>query len=531
MTRTSRFDLFLSHASEDLEAVTRLKEWLERFFDLKIFASSISPGDDWQKAIDAALDQCRVGLVLATPRSIKKPWVNYEIGRLKEKGKPVFIFCWELTRKRLGSILNRVQACSGDDSIDKQRQFVEALAVALRKIPHLVSLDKNPLVQAAVPAISHFTNRDAAQAAIVGIIKRAQEAQKELCVAGVANTDFFSGAAAVVRRTLEDALNRGLRARFIFLDPSSGVARRRHIYELNRVETFTQIESCRTIAAGFCKKYPGRFQMRLSQDMPFFVCLNHENVICQPYFNTAVGAETFTWQLDLDARDEVQDHFESLWGTRWVLFDFGNLLVPFDHARVSRSLLKCLPRKQRDVRSQERIHNFIFGADESIDGRSRNVLLERKERDLAWLWNGFRKEFSVTISLEKFRKAWCSIFDEAHGESLRCLAEVRKLGVNVGICSNTNVAHWDYIHRCYPAISAPGIRHFLSFNFGAVKTEAKFFDEIVKITERPHEEHVLIDDLPQNIAAAERSRVRGINVTPPVRFETVRDFLLLHHWI
>lgn len=531
MPKTSLFDLFLSHASEDSADVTRLKEWLEHLFDLKVFASSISPGEDWRNRIDDALDECRIGLILATPRSVKKPWVNYEIGRLKEKRKPVFVFCWELPRKRLGSILDRVQACSADDSSDKQREFVEALAVVLEKIPHLHLVDKNPLANATIPSVSHFEDREHAQAAILGIIKRAREAKKEVCVAGIANTMFFSGAAAVVHRALRDALKRGLRARFIFLDPSSGVARRRHIYEMNRVETFKAIEGCRDVAAGLCKEFPEQFQMRLSQDMPFFLCFNHESVICQPYLNTATGSETFTWQLAIGARQIVQHHFESLWGNRWVLFDFGNVLVPFDHARVSRSLLTCLPRQLRAVRQQEAVHSFIFGTTSGKPAPSRNELLDRGDRDLVWLCNEFCQHFSVKISLEKFRKAWCSIFDEAHSESLRCLTEVCKLGVKVGICSNTNEAHWKYICARYPVVKGAGIRHFLSFQLRALKGDQTFFDEVTKKTGRPHEEHVLIDDLLQNIAAAERSRVRGINVTAPVRFENIRDFLLLHHWI
>lgn len=530
--KTSKFDLFLSHASEDLAAVKGMQEWLEHLFDLKIFASSIRPGDDWKSSIDEAMRQCQVALVLATPRSIKKPWVNYEIGRLKEKRKPVFVFCWEMSRRLLGSILDGVQACSADDSFDKQREFVEALAVALKKIPHLVSLDKNPLVKPTVPPVRHFENREQAQPAIIEMIKKAQEAEAELCVASVANTMFFSGAASVVHKELRDALTRGLRARFIFLDTSSGAARRRHIYELGVVETFNQIEGCKTVAASLCEEFQGQFQMRLSQDMPCFLCLNHESVMCQPFLNTETGSGTFTWQMGAEAGKTMREHFESLWGTRWVLFDFGNVLVPFDHARVSRGLLRYLPVRKPDPRKQNEIHRFIFGSDPSEPGISRNDQLDTGDRTIDWLWTEFCHAFSAKISLDDFRKIWCSIFDEAHSESLRCLAEVRKLNVKVGICSNTNPTHWEYISRRYPEVVAAGIEHFLSFDLGKLKSDPAFFDEVIKTTtERPHEEHLLIDDLPMNILAAERCRVRGMNVRAPVRFENVRDFLVLNHWI
>ena len=71
---------FLSHASEDKELAIRIAEDFQRqgintFFD----KWEIGPGDSIRAKIDAGLENCTHFVVLLTPQSIGKPWVNAEI--------------------------------------------------------------------------------------------------------------------------------------------------------------------------------------------------------------------------------------------------------------------------------------------------------------------------------------------------------------------------------------------------------------------------------------------------------------------
>jgi hypothetical protein len=80
MTAKSPPIAFVCHASEDKQLARRIAEdfhgnGIETFFD----EWEIAPGDSIRQKIDAGLGKCTHFVVLLTPNSINKPWVNVEI--------------------------------------------------------------------------------------------------------------------------------------------------------------------------------------------------------------------------------------------------------------------------------------------------------------------------------------------------------------------------------------------------------------------------------------------------------------------
>ena len=77
---------FISHITEEAGVAAKLKAALARDFlqMLDVFVSSdgesISAGDDWLKSIDNALQQSALMLILCSPSSIRRPWINFEAG-------------------------------------------------------------------------------------------------------------------------------------------------------------------------------------------------------------------------------------------------------------------------------------------------------------------------------------------------------------------------------------------------------------------------------------------------------------------
>jgi hypothetical protein len=71
---------FLAHASEDKDLARKIAHsfhahGIKTFFD----EWEIAPGDSIRQKIDAGLGECSHFIVLLTPNSIRKPWVNAEI--------------------------------------------------------------------------------------------------------------------------------------------------------------------------------------------------------------------------------------------------------------------------------------------------------------------------------------------------------------------------------------------------------------------------------------------------------------------
>lgn len=76
--------MFISYVHEDSELAIRLKDLIEDSFtgSVEVFVSSdaISPGDDWRQKIRDSLRQASDFIILLTPRSYNRPWVNFEAG-------------------------------------------------------------------------------------------------------------------------------------------------------------------------------------------------------------------------------------------------------------------------------------------------------------------------------------------------------------------------------------------------------------------------------------------------------------------
>lgn len=82
---TAKPVVFISHASDDKEIVNALDELIRDAFhtDFEIFNSSnesISPGESWRDKIFVKLKSANAVLVVYTPQSVNRAWVNFEAG-------------------------------------------------------------------------------------------------------------------------------------------------------------------------------------------------------------------------------------------------------------------------------------------------------------------------------------------------------------------------------------------------------------------------------------------------------------------
>jgi hypothetical protein len=102
-----KYDVFISHASEDKDKVVRplavalqskgLKVWYDEF-ELKI-------GDSLRRKIDKGLANSRFGIVVLSRNFIKKGWTNYELDGIITKavsGEQIILPIWhEITKQEV----------------------------------------------------------------------------------------------------------------------------------------------------------------------------------------------------------------------------------------------------------------------------------------------------------------------------------------------------------------------------------------------------------------------------------------------
>ncbi len=90
---------FISHITEEREVGSALKTALARDFlgMLDVFVSSdgasIAAGDDWLKSVDEALRKTDLMMILCSPTSIRRPWINFEAGAAWIRKIPIIPLC------------------------------------------------------------------------------------------------------------------------------------------------------------------------------------------------------------------------------------------------------------------------------------------------------------------------------------------------------------------------------------------------------------------------------------------------------
>ncbi len=122
------YDVFISHASEDKEAVARplaysltkagLSVWYDEF-EMKI-------GDSLRRKIDQGLAHCRFGIVIISRDFIKKGWTNYELDGIVTRtitGEQAMLPIWHnITRDEVvaysPTLADKIARNTAVDSID-----------------------------------------------------------------------------------------------------------------------------------------------------------------------------------------------------------------------------------------------------------------------------------------------------------------------------------------------------------------------------------------------------------------------------
>ena len=114
--------VFISHISEEAPIAQVLKKWIESSFAgrTEVFVGSdkddIPAGSRWLEVIDSAVGSASVLIVLCSPSSLSRPWINFETGGAWLKRIPIIPVCHSGQKKgSLPSPISMLQALEMDD--------------------------------------------------------------------------------------------------------------------------------------------------------------------------------------------------------------------------------------------------------------------------------------------------------------------------------------------------------------------------------------------------------------------------------
>ena len=127
--------IFISHITEDAPIAFVLQKNIRSLFlgQIAVFASSnvkdLTPGEEWLKKIEEALELSNVLLLICSPSSLTRPWINFEAGCGWIKGIKIIPICHSGQRKdQLPFPLSTIHALQLEDS-KCAKSIIEALTI------------------------------------------------------------------------------------------------------------------------------------------------------------------------------------------------------------------------------------------------------------------------------------------------------------------------------------------------------------------------------------------------------------------
>jgi putative hydrolase of the HAD superfamily len=191
-------------------------------------------------------------------------------------------------------------------------------------------------------------------------------------------------------------------------------------------------------------------------------------------------------------------------GFSTVVFDIGNVLCSFDLSRTLRAWLPFVPGGVDEIKRvvpplKERVESGAMGTREFVSDTMAAL--------------------RFTGSEEEFKRGWVEIFEAVSGT--QALVEELSGKVRLLILSNTNELHWDYLRATYPVFGKFD-GYVVSHEAGLAKPDLAIYRHLAEKFGVNPREALFIDDLAENVAAAEQCGFSGFQFSYSDRLHLVR---------
>lgn len=180
--------------------------------------------------------------------------------------------------------------------------------------------------------------------------------------------------------------------------------------------------------------------------------------------------------------------------TQLVVFDLGNVILPFDHLPIARRLHAA--SRGRAASTPEEIHRYIFDWD---DGSY--IRYEAGEIGTEAFTGDVCTRFGLDLDLAGFKAIWNDIFT-LDGAVAAIIGDLKARKIPLFILSNTNEMHWTHCRAAYPVMGLFD-RLIASHEVKLRKPFRPIFEELLRHAPgTPPGDVLFIDDWEKNIAGA-----------------------------
>jgi len=184
-----------------------------------------------------------------------------------------------------------------------------------------------------------------------------------------------------------------------------------------------------------------------------------------------------------------------------ILFDLGNVILPFSHYQIAEKLSRF--SRKEEFQNPERIFSHIFDLQEGAIN-----LFDVGKISPVEFFQSLKECLHLSLSFGEFIPIWNDIFTENGGVSEIILALKGKW--KLGLLSNTDPLHFNFILEKFPIIWTFE-KWILSFEVGFKKPAIQIYQKAIEWAFVGPEKILFIDDTERYVEAADSLGMEGIH--------------------
>jgi FMN phosphatase YigB (HAD superfamily) len=192
-----------------------------------------------------------------------------------------------------------------------------------------------------------------------------------------------------------------------------------------------------------------------------------------------------------------------------IFFDLGNVILPFNNCQIAEKLSRLSGK--REFQDPQKIFSYLFDLEKGVIND-----FDMGRVSPAEFFQSIKKTLGLPIAFEEFIPIWTDIFveDREVSEIIRSLKGKWKLG----LLSNTDPLHFQYIVSAFPIVSALE-KWILSYEVGFKKPDVRIFQRAMEWASVEPEKLLFIDDTKGHVEAAVSLGMQGIHFVSAVQLE------------
>ncbi|MGZ3536335.1 MAG: HAD family hydrolase, partial [Thermodesulfobacteriota bacterium] len=184
-----------------------------------------------------------------------------------------------------------------------------------------------------------------------------------------------------------------------------------------------------------------------------------------------------------------------------ILFDLGNVILPFNHFQIAEKL--SLFSQRKEFEDPKRIFSYLFDAQEGAINPFDLGKVSPRE-----FFQAIKERLDLSVSFDEFVQIWCNIFVEDQ-EVTKIILSLKR-NWRLGLVSNTDPLHFNYILSKFPVMRTFD-KWILSYEVGFKKPAVQIFRKAIEWASVKPEKILYIDDAKEYVEVAGSLGIQSIH--------------------